>query len=112
LATEHPLHERLCCLLALALYRGGRQADALERIGRLKEALADELGVDPTPETMQMHLRLLQQTRRSPRHRAVASAHPGASSSLPAAHLRPVTTTFVGAAPSATAARPALRPAC
>ncbi|MFI6318328.1 ATP-binding protein [Nonomuraea sp. NPDC050556] len=61
LAAEHPLHERVCCLLALSLYRGGRQADALDRIARLRRKLADELGVDPAPETAAMELRLLRQ---------------------------------------------------
>ncbi|MGC4944259.1 BTAD domain-containing putative transcriptional regulator [Kribbella sp. DT2] len=61
LAAEHPLHERLWCSLALALYRTGRQADALNRLAQLRARLADELGVDPAPETAEMELRLLRQ---------------------------------------------------
>ncbi|MEI8412923.1 MULTISPECIES: ATP-binding protein [unclassified Kribbella] len=61
LAAENPLHERLWCLLALALYRTGRQADALSRMARLRTRLADELGVDPAPDTAAMELRLLRQ---------------------------------------------------
>lgn len=61
LAAEHPLHERLWCLLALALYRTGRQADALNRLARLRSRLSDELGVDPAPDTAEMELRLLRQ---------------------------------------------------
>lgn len=61
LADDHPLHERVWCLLALSLYRGGRQADALDRIARLRRKLADDLGVDPAPETAAMELRLLRQ---------------------------------------------------
>ncbi|MFB6724327.1 BTAD domain-containing putative transcriptional regulator [Kribbella sp. NPDC056345] len=61
LAAENPLHERLWCLLALALYRTGRQADALSRMSKLRNRLADELGVDPAPDTAAMELRLLRQ---------------------------------------------------
>lgn len=61
LATEHPLHERLWCLLALALYRTGRQADALNRLAKLRSRLSEELGVDPAPDTAAMELRLLRQ---------------------------------------------------
>lgn len=61
LAAENPLHERLWCLLALALYRTGRQADALSRMAKLRSRLADELGVDPAPDTAAMELRLLRQ---------------------------------------------------
>lgn len=61
LVGEHPLHERLSCMLALALYRGGRQADALAVLSRLRTRLSDELGVDPAPETAAMELRILRQ---------------------------------------------------
>lgn len=61
LVGEHPLHERLSCMLALALYRGGRQADALAVLSRLRTRLSDELGVDPAPETVSMELQILRQ---------------------------------------------------
>jgi predicted ATPase/DNA-binding SARP family transcriptional activator len=61
LVAEHPLHEPLTGLLALALYRTGRQADALARLARLRRALADELGVNPGPESARLELRLLRQ---------------------------------------------------
>ncbi|MEG8181991.1 AfsR/SARP family transcriptional regulator [Nocardia terpenica] len=60
LAREHPLHEPLARLHALAAYRTGSQADALARLHRLRRALADELGVDPAPETVALELRMLQ----------------------------------------------------
>lgn len=59
LVARHPLHEPLSCLLALALYRTGRQADALERLARLRRALSEELGVDPAPDTSALELRIL-----------------------------------------------------
>lgn len=48
---EHPYRETLWCLHALAQYRSGRQAGALETMRRLRAALADDLGVDPVAET-------------------------------------------------------------
>ncbi|MFD6156417.1 BTAD domain-containing putative transcriptional regulator [Nocardia sp. NPDC060256] len=59
LVREHPQHEPLARLYALTLYRTGSQADALDRLHRLRRALSDELGVDPTPETAELELRIL-----------------------------------------------------
>src|SRR2546428_552211 len=49
LVKEHPFRERLRELLMLALYRGGRQADALQAYRDAREALIDELGIEPGP---------------------------------------------------------------
>lgn len=56
LIDEHPLREGLWAVLITALYRSGRQADALAAYGRLRRLLIDELGVEPGPS-----LRLLEQ---------------------------------------------------
>ncbi|MBP1159101.1 BTAD domain-containing putative transcriptional regulator [Rhodococcus sp. PvR099] len=47
LAAEHPLDERIWEILVLALYRGGRQSDALGALRRIRAILDDELGIDP-----------------------------------------------------------------
>jgi DNA-binding SARP family transcriptional activator len=54
-----PLHERLWALLALALYRGSRQADALRAVARARDVLLDELGLDPGPELRDLEQRIL-----------------------------------------------------
>jgi predicted ATPase/DNA-binding SARP family transcriptional activator len=58
-ADDHPLRERLCGLTVRALCAAGRQADALARYETTRRALADDLGVDPSPELGAIHLAAL-----------------------------------------------------
>lgn len=73
LVSEHPLRERLWALLVTALFRAGRQSDALRAYQRLRETLAETLGIEPSPELRELELAVLNQQ--------LASAEP--STTLP-----------------------------
>lgn len=60
LIPEHPLRERLRSQLMLALYRSGRQAEALEAYRQARRQLADELGLEPGDELQRLERRILQ----------------------------------------------------
>jgi DNA-binding SARP family transcriptional activator len=57
--AENPLRERFWCQRMLALYRSGRQADALEAYQEINRLLADELGIDPGEELRGVHQAIL-----------------------------------------------------
>jgi DNA-binding SARP family transcriptional activator/WD40 repeat protein len=61
LVAEEPLRERRWFALALAQYRGGRQADALRTLRRARLLLREELGIDPGPELTLLEGQILRQ---------------------------------------------------
>ncbi|GIH03764.1 SARP family transcriptional regulator [Rhizocola hellebori] len=89
LALPHPLDEHLHGQLMLALYRSGRQADALATYQRVRHALDDELGVVPSKPLQELEIAIL---RQSPSLATVASA---AQRVVPA-QLPLAITTFTG----------------
>ena len=84
LVAEHPLRERLHAHLIAALHGAGRRADALAAYQRIRQTLADELGVDPSPELAAAHLAVL----RGDGQGVPAAAEP--------TNLRAALTSFVG----------------
>jgi DNA-binding SARP family transcriptional activator len=61
LVVEHPLRERFRAQLMLALYRGGRQAEALAVYQSTRRALLDGLGIEPSPALQQLEQAVLRQ---------------------------------------------------
>jgi DNA-binding SARP family transcriptional activator/tetratricopeptide (TPR) repeat protein len=103
LVGTHPFRERLRGLLMLALYRAGRQADALEAYRDARSALVDELGVEPGPALRELEVAMLRHDPsldQKPTDRTEVSADPAVSRWLPR-ERRLVTVVAVDLAPSA-----------
>ncbi len=83
LVAAHPLRERLVAALMRALVAAGRDSEALLVFQRAREALADALGVDPSPELSALHGALLR-------------GEPAGRAESPTSNLRAELTSFVG----------------
>ncbi|GAA1881189.1 BTAD domain-containing putative transcriptional regulator [Asanoa iriomotensis] len=83
LAKAHPLRERGMELLSLALYRAGRQAEALDVLRTLQRRLADELGIDPGPSLRHLEREILNQSPALDRDPAVRTTSPVAAPAAP-----------------------------
>jgi DNA-binding SARP family transcriptional activator len=58
-AAQHPLREEFHGHLMLALFRTGRQAEALQAFARVRRTLVDELAIEPGPRLQRLHQRIL-----------------------------------------------------
>lgn len=98
-----PTRERRAALLALALYRDDRQADALRVLADTRRHLRDELGLDPGNELRDLELRMLRHdpTLRGPDGRSVATSSSGTSSEVDAQLRAALTLIRAGAFPEA-----------
>jgi DNA-binding SARP family transcriptional activator/tetratricopeptide (TPR) repeat protein len=92
-AAVAPLRERTAGLLARALYRAGRQADALDVLRRTRERIADELGLDPSAELRDLEGAVL---RQDPALGAPAAAPAPPPAPPPAPAPAPADDGFVG----------------
>jgi predicted ATPase/DNA-binding SARP family transcriptional activator len=98
LCRRHPLREHLWELHILALYRAGRQAEALRAYTEVRDRLVGELGIDPGPALRELQARILAQDPSLAPASVPASPAPVPAAAPPASggNLRARLTRFVG----------------
>jgi DNA-binding SARP family transcriptional activator len=82
LVASHPLRERFCALLMLALYRSGRQAEALDVYRTARARLVDDLGIEPSEHLRSLESAILRQAPELDPPSRVGAAVPGAAGSI------------------------------
>ncbi|WP_225102278.1 AfsR/SARP family transcriptional regulator [Streptomyces sp. CoH27] len=107
LVAAHPYQETLCGQLMLALYRSGRQSEALAEYTRMRDVLVDQLGVDPDGRLTALYEGILRNSPElgAPPRRKRTALPAEAGTAAPARHTPPVPT-----APAAPAPLPAAAP--
>jgi DNA-binding SARP family transcriptional activator len=95
LVQAHPLREELWQLLMLALYRTGRQSDALRRFAEVRTILVEELGIEPGPALRNLERSILEHDPTLTLTRDETATAPVATPK-PAAWLEPPPDGFVG----------------
>ena len=94
LCREHPLRERIWELFIIALYRDGRQAEALRAYADIRDRLVDELGIDPSAALQELEARVLDQ---DPTLAATVPTQPvSAAAPTVAGNLREQLSSFIG----------------
>jgi predicted ATPase/DNA-binding SARP family transcriptional activator len=92
LVGEYPLRERLWSQLMLALYRSGRQAEALEAYREARSRLVEELGIEPSPELKELEKRILEQDAEL----SVSTEFESSRAAKPPLKLPATVTSFIG----------------
>ena len=105
LVAEQPLREQLRAQLMLALYRSGRQADALATYQDARQALVDELGLEPGTRLRELEQAMLRQD--DDLLSVAVRARPPRASSLSAPHRRPLSPRSFRSPSRSLGARPA-----
>jgi DNA-binding SARP family transcriptional activator/tetratricopeptide (TPR) repeat protein len=100
LVAEHPFRESLRAKLMLALYRAGRQADALAAYRQTRRTLVEELGIEPSDELNTLHRRMLDHDA------ALAGPRPSPPRTSPREERKTVTVLFADLIDHTTKAKP------